>query len=122
MLNRVSLTGRVFERPVIKNSSYGKRYVTCFISVSRNRSQGNQFIEEIDQIPVLAFSNIIERFENLSKGSFVLIDGHITVSEWTDKSGSKRQNLAIVTDNIEVISQPDDKVNNDQITEEDIPF
>jgi single-strand DNA-binding protein len=61
------------------------------VAVSRTKDQTTFF-------PIRVFGKLAESCENVKKGTKVLLDGKLDISEYTDKGGQKRMTFRILAD------------------------
>jgi single-strand DNA-binding protein len=107
-LNAVNLAGRLTRDPEL-------RYTQSGIPVFNARVAANSFFRTADgewkretaYVGVVAWQGLAERcFENLRKGSAVLVAGRLASSEWETEKGERRSSLEIRADRIQFLDRP----------------
>lgn len=100
MLNKVFLIGRLTATPEIKYTTSNKAYTRFSLAVDNRFNQGTDFIN------VVVWNKQAENVCNyLEKGSLVMVEGNISVSNYEDKEGNKRTMTDIVAQNIQFLSK-----------------
>ena len=106
-LNVVYITGRLTRDPEM-------RYTKSGVGVFNGRLASNTFFRTADgewnrdttYISFVAWQALAERcYENLKKGSAVLIHGRLNSSEWENADGDKRSQLEIRADRISFLDR-----------------
>lgn len=113
-MNRLTITGNLTKAPEIKTFKKGdKETTTAKFGIGNNDNENSPFF-----MNVVAFGRNAEICgEFLSKGSKVLIDGHLTYNTW-EQDGQKRSSHEIVVDRLEFM---DSKKDSDNAGNEDKP-
>lgn len=96
-MNRLTITGNLTKAPEIKTFKKGdKETTTAKFGIGNNDNENAPFF-----MNVVAFGRNAEICgEFLSKGSKVLIDGHLAYNTW-EQDGQKRHAHEIVVDRLE---------------------
>jgi len=97
MINSVVIVGRVGQDPDIRYFETGK--VKAVISVAVNRGSKNN--EKTDWFRIELWDKQAELTgEYVKKGNLVAVEGRLDLSQWTDASGSQRENYFVRGSNI----------------------
>jgi len=78
MLNSVHVIGHLGKDPVIETTSKGTTY--AFLSLANNRGwkdRDGQRQEKTTWVDVVAFGNLAQAFDHLSKGDLIAVDGRL---------------------------------------------
>lgn len=113
MYNRVILVGRISTDLELRQTSNGKSYCRFNLAVNR-MNEGTDFIT--CRVWNKQAENLV-KFQN--KGSLVLIDGSIAVSNYDDKDGNKRTSFEVMAQNVQFLGN---KKNNtiDEVSNEEV--
>lgn len=96
-MNRVFLSGRLARDPEIRFSQGGSPVARVSIAVNRPFAK-----DTVDFFSLVAFGKVAEFLNKyFSKGSKLLVEGHLRYSTYEDKQGVKRYNTDVIVDNIE---------------------
>ena len=106
-LNQVMVAGRLTRDPELRFTQKGQGM--SFFSIAANRRYKDQttgeWKDDTTFVPVTVWGPMAERCkEKLRKGSPVLVEGRLTASEYTDKSGQKRKDLKITARRVQFLS------------------
>ncbi len=114
MLNKVFLIGRLTATPEIKYTTSNKAYTRFSLAVDNRFNQGTDFIN------VVVWNKQAENVCNyLEKGSLVMVEGSISVSNYEDKEGNKRTMTDIIAQNIQFLSKKQSSESNSENMKED---
>lgn len=130
-MNKVFLTGRLTRDVETRNSQSGMALARTGIAVDRRTKN-----KEVDFFNLAAFDKTAEIMgKYCSKGTKILLDGHLRFSQYEDKQGNKKTSVDVVVDNFEFTEprgsaskKPDNDSGNAGETEElgfdpnDMPF
>jgi single-strand DNA-binding protein len=106
-LNAVHLSGRLTRDPEL-------RYTQAGVPVLNGRMAANTFYRAADgewrretaYISFVAWQGLAERcFEQLRKGSAVLISGRLASSEWENEQGERRSSVEIRADRVQFLDR-----------------
>jgi len=106
-LNVVYITGRLTRDPEM-------RYTKSGVGVFNGRLASNTFYRTADgewsrdttYVSFVAWQALAERcYENLKKGSAILIHGRLNSSEWENAEGEKRSQLEIRADRVSFLDR-----------------
>lgn len=112
MFNKVTLVGRISTDLELRYTGSNKAY--CRFNLAVNRMN-----EGTDFIPVTVWGKPAENLvQYQNKGSLILVDGSINMSNYTDKDGNNRTSFEIMTSNVQFLGGK--KTNNDEITTEQV--
>lgn len=106
-MNKCIIGGVITADIELKANRIGNSY--CFFTVAVNQKVANketgQITEKATFIPVSAFGKTAEFIcRNGGKGCNVLIEGKISIEEYTDQNGAKQKNTKIIVDNLQLIT------------------
>lgn len=109
MFNKVTLVGRISTDLELRYTGSNKAY--CRFNLAVNRMN-----EGTDFIPVTVWGKPAENLVSYqNKGSLILVDGSISMSNYTDKDGNNRTTFEVMTSNVQFLGS---KKANDEITGE----
>jgi len=112
MFNKVTLVGRISTDLELRYTGSNKAY--CRFNIAVNRMN-----EGTDFIPVTVWGKPAENLvQYQNKGSLILVDGSISMSNYTDKDGNNRTSFEIMTSNVQFLGGK--KTSNDEITTEQV--
>lgn len=112
MFNKVTLVGRISTDLELRYTGSNKAY--CRFNLAVNRMN-----EGTDFIPVTVWGKPAENLvQYQNKGSLILVDGSISMSNYTDKDGNNRTSFEVMTSNVQFLGSK--KTNNDEITTEQV--
>ncbi len=95
-INNVTIAGRLARDVELKHTSAGKPYAKTCIVNSRRYKSGDESKEISTFVDVTAWGMQAEWLAELGKGRPVIVEGHLTQNEWTDKaSGEVRKRIEI---------------------------
>ncbi len=98
MFNKVTLVGRISTDLELRYTSSSKAY--CKFNLAVNRMN-----EGTDFIPVTVWGKPAENLvQYQNKGSLILVDGSISVNNYTDKDGNNRTSFEVITSNVQFLS------------------
>lgn len=105
-LNLILISGRLTRDP--DNRMTQKGQAVCSFDVAVNRryldNASGEWKDEVAYVPVTLFGNDAERYkERLKKGTPVVVEGRITMNEFTDKSGQARKVLRVSGRRVQVL-------------------
>ena len=109
MFNKVTLVGRISTDLELRYTGSNKAY--CRFNLAVNRMN-----EGTDFIPVTVWGKPAENLvQYQNKGSLILVDGSISMNNYTDKDGNNRTSFEVMTSNVQFLSS---KRTNDETTVE----
>ena len=98
MFNKVTLVGRISTDLELRYTGSNKAY--CRFNLAVNRMN-----EGTDFIPVTVWGKPAENLvQYQSKGSLILVDGSISMNNYTDKDGNNRTPFEVMTSNVQFLS------------------
>lgn len=111
MFNKVTLVGRISTDLELRYTGSNKAY--CRFNLAVNRMN-----EGTDFIPVTVWGKSAENLvQYQSKGSLILVDGSISMNNYTDKDGNNRTSFEVMTSNVQFLNS---KRTNDETTTESV--
>ena len=100
-MNKAFLIGRLTADPELRYTQSYIPVASFSIAVDRKYS-GDDGKKEADFFQCVAWRGTGEFITKyFSKGSKIVIEGHIQNRDWTDKDGNKRRTTEIICDNVE---------------------
>lgn len=101
MLNRICIMGRITRDLELRRTQDGTAVTSFTVAVDddfKSKATGEKKTYFLD---VVAWRQQAEfACQYLSKGRMVVVEGKLTIRDWTDKDGNKRRNAEIIADNI----------------------
>lgn len=100
-MNQVVISGRLTKKPELKQTKTNK-YMSDF-SIAVNRGTKNDDGEyEVDYINCRCWNKTAENLCNYQdKGNLIIVEGSISVENYTDKDGNNRYITYVLANNIE---------------------
>lgn len=104
MFNKVTLVGRISTDLELRYTGSNKAY--CRFNLAVNKNYKNEYGEyETDFIPVTVWGKPAENLvQYQNKGSLILVDGSISMNNYTDKDGNNRTSFEVMTSNVQFLS------------------
>lgn len=108
MFNKVVLVGRISTDLELRETSNGKSY--CRFNLAVNRIN-----EGTDFIPVTVWNKQAENLvQYQNKGSLILIDGSISMNNYTDQNGNNRTSFEVIAQNVQFLGKRNESNSNEQ--------
>lgn len=102
MLNRAILMGRLVAAPELRTTPNGIAVTSFRIAVDRPVSRGAE--RQADFIDIVAWRNTAEFVcKYFQKGSPIVVEGRIQVSNYNTREGEKRSRVEVVADNVNFV-------------------
>jgi len=113
MYNKVVLVGNLTRDVEIRYSQSGSAIGNVGIATSRKwKSQTGEQKEEVMFIDLTFFGRTAEiANQYLRKGSKVLVDGRLTLQQWTAQDGSKRSKHVVTVESLQMLDSKADSQN-----------
>ena len=110
MYNKVILAGNLARDIEIRYTQGGSAIGKTAIATSRRyKSQTGEQKEEVMFIDLTFFGRTAEiANQYLRKGSKVLVDGRLTLEQWTAQDGSKRSRHTVTVENLQMLGSRDE--------------
>lgn len=110
MYNKVILAGNLTRDVEVRYTQGGSAIGKTGIATNRKfKSQTGEQKEEVMFIDLTFFGRTAEiANQYLRKGSKVLVDGRLTLEQWTAQDGSKRSKHSITVENLQMLGGRDD--------------
>lgn len=117
MFNKVTLVGRISTDLELRYTGSNKAY--CRFNLAVNRMN-----EGTDFIPITVWGKPAENLvQYQNKGSLILVDGSISMSNYTDKDGNNRTSFEVMTSNVQFLSNKrNDNVEENTTEQSSDPF
>ena len=97
MFNKVTLVGRISTDLELRYTGSNKAY--CRFNLAVNRMN-----EGTDFIPITVWGKPAENLvQYQNKGSLILVDGSISMNNYTDKDGNNRTSFEVMTSNVQFL-------------------
>ena len=132
-LNFIIVSGRLTRDPDIRMTQKGS--TVCSFSIANNRSyldpSTNEWKEEVAYMSATAFGALADRLkERIKKGTPVIVEGRLVMSEYTGKDGQQRRELRINTNRVQVVptgaaqeaNTSAEAAEATEVPEDDVPF
>jgi len=113
MYNKVVLVGNLTRDVEIRYAQSGSAIGNVGIATSRKwKSQTGEQKEEVLFIDLTFFGRTAEiANQYLRKGSKVLVDGRLTLQQWTAQDGTKRSKHVVTVENLQMLDSKADAQN-----------
>jgi len=118
-INNVLIAGNLTCDPSFRKTTNGTPVANFFIASNRKFKDNNgQWRENVCYVGVVAWYKLAEScFENIQKGSAVIIDGELQSRSWRNDDGSSRNVVEIKARRIQFLNRKDGQ-KEDLVTEE----
>ncbi len=106
-LNQVLIAGRLTRDPELRFTQKGQGVCPLSIAVNRRLKDPatGDWKDDVVFVPVTVWGPAAERCkEKLKKGSPVVIEGRLTASEYTDKTGQKRKEMKVTARRVQLMA------------------
>ncbi len=138
MINRVVLVGRMTRDPELRRTPQGDAVTSFTLAVNRNfTSRDGQ--QQADFIPIIVWNKLAEVCSKyLTKGSQILVEGHLQTRDYMAQDGSKRYVTEVIAQELEFMGSKviagneqlqnqeqnisQEEITQDTATDEEIPF
>ncbi|KAL2140562.1 hypothetical protein VTI28DRAFT_3617 [Corynascus sepedonium] len=104
-LARITIVGNLADSPELRASSTGREYLRY--AVASNSGSGEN--RKTSWFNVSCFADEGSRrdfFQSLPKGTMVMVEGDVSISNYVDGEGKPRQGLNITQRHLEVLRRP----------------
>ena len=114
--NKVILQGNLARDMEIRYSASGSAIGNTSIATSRKfKSQTGEQKEEVMFIDLTFFGRTAEiANQYLRKGSKVLVDGRLTLDQWTAQDGTKRSKHSVTVESLQMLGNKDQTQNSNE--------
>lgn len=101
MLNKICIMGRITRDLELRRTQDGTAVTSFTVAVDddfKSKATGEKKTYFLDVVAWRQEAEFVCQY--LGKGRMVVVEGKLTVRDWTDKDGNKRRNAEIIADNI----------------------
>ena len=101
MLNKVFIMGRLARDPELRRTQTGTAVASFTLAVDRgykDKTSGERGTDWIDCVAWRQSAEFVSRY--FTKGRMAVVEGRLTVRDWTDQNGNKRRNYEVVADQV----------------------
>jgi len=107
-MNKVILAGNLGQKPEIRETKGGMKVGNFSVATNERVKRDGEYVDETQWHRVVVFGKEAENCERfLDKGSKVLVEGRLRVSDYEDKEGNKRKSIEILSDRVEFLTKPE---------------
>lgn len=119
-INNVLIAGNLTCDPSFRKTTNGTPVANFFIASNRKFKDNNgQWRENVCYVGVVAWYKLAEScYENLKKGSAVIIDGELQSRSWRNDDGTSRNVVEIKARRIQFLNRKDATIDDDDIAED----
>jgi len=106
-LNQVLISGRLTRDPELRFTQKAQGMSTFSVAMNRRYKDAatGEWKDDVTFVSVTVWGPAAERCkEKLKKGSPVIIEGRLTASEYTDKTGQKRKELKVTARRVQQLA------------------
>lgn len=101
LFNQITIAGRLGRDPEMSYTPAGKAITKFSIAVDQGKDKNAMWLN------VVCWDSLAERAnERFSKGAEVFVQGRLTMREYEDKSGAKRQAFDVVATSAQLTQRP----------------
>jgi single-strand DNA-binding protein len=121
-INNLLIAGNLTCDPSFRKTTNGTPVANFFIASNRKFKDNNgQWRENVCYVGVVAWYKLAEScYENLKKGSAVIIDGELQSRSWRNDDGTTRNVVEIKARRIQFLNRKDSYKDEDEIEQENI--
>ena len=121
-INNLLIAGNLTCDPSFRKTTNGTPVANFFIASNRKFKDNNgQWRENVCYVGVVAWYKLAEScYENLKKGSAVIIDGELQSRSWRNDDGTTRNVVEIKARRIQFLNRKDAYKDEDEFEQEDI--
>jgi single-strand DNA-binding protein len=121
-INNLLIAGNLTCDPSFRKTTNGTPVANFFIASNRKFKDNNgQWRENVCYVGVVAWYKLAEScYENLKKGSAVIIDGELQSRSWRNDDGTTRNVVEIKARRIQFLNRKDSYKDEDEFEQEDI--
>ena len=137
-MNKVILAGRLTKDIEVKYTQTGKAVARFILAVNRRVSKDKEK-QQADFIPIIVWNKLAEVCSKyLTKGSQILVEGHLQTRDYMAQDGSKRYVTEVIAQKLEFMGSKvtagneqlqnqeqnisQEEITQDTATDEEIPF
>lgn len=123
-MNLLVLSGRVASDVTMRYTKKGKPVASFLLAVRKSYTKDADGNYPTSFVYIDAWNKLAETCEqNLMKGSQIMMRGHVTDNQYTDKEGKQQYGIKLVADNIEFVgNKKQGATAGDYSDEDDIPI
>lgn len=122
-LNHITLVGHLSRDPELRWTPSGTAVAILSLAVNHRYRQGDQWVEDVCYVDCTVFGRQAEAVtEHLSKGSPVLIEGHLRFRTWETQDGQRRSKHDVLTSNVQFLPRSGERESAFPEDLEDLPF
>lgn len=105
-INRITLTGNLTKDPELRQTTGGTSVLDLRLAVNgRRKNAAGDWVDDPNFFDVTVFGGQAENCaQYLSKGRPIAVDGRLDWHEWEAEDGRKRQQVKVIADNIQFLS------------------
>ncbi|OGR94655.1 MAG: hypothetical protein A2016_10695 [Elusimicrobia bacterium GWF2_62_30] len=106
-INQVMIAGRLTRDPELRFTQKQQGVVSLSVAVNRRfqDAASGEWKDDVTFVPVTVWGPAAERCKDkMKKGSPVLVEGRLTASEYTDKTGAKRKEMKITARRVQLMA------------------
>ena len=101
-MNKVILAGRLVRDPEVRYTQTGKAVASFTLAVNRRFSRSADQQQTADFIPIVVWDKLAEVCSKyLTKGSQILVEGHLQIRDYMAQDGSKRYVTEVIAQELE---------------------
>lgn len=107
-LNQVLIAGRLTRDPELRFTQKGQGMSSFSVAVNRRYKDAatGEWKDDTTFVSVTVWGPAAERCkEKMKKGSPVIIEGRLTASEFTDKTGQKRKEMKVTARRVQLLTR-----------------
>jgi len=116
MFNKIILVGNLSRDVEIKYTQNGMAIANTAIATSRKfKSNTGEQKEEVCFVDITFFGRSAEvATQYLHKGSKLLVEGRLTLQQWSDQNGQKRSKHSVTVDTMQMLGNKDNLVSQEK--------
>ncbi|MDR0953413.1 MAG: single-stranded DNA-binding protein [Elusimicrobiota bacterium] len=132
-MNFILISGRLTRDADIRATQSGLTICSFDVAVNRRYldNASGEWKDDVAYVPVTVFGPAADRVKDrLTKGAPVMVEGRLTMSEFTDKSGQARKILRVTSRKLQILQwgegatapRSEGAAEAAEVAEDDVPF
>lgn len=109
-VNKVTLLGNLGADPKIHSTDKNKVATLSLATTESYKDKTGEWVKQTQWHYVTLFNRLAEiARDHLQKGAKIYIEGRLKTQKWTDKQGNEQTTLAIIANELQMLSKPKDQ-------------
>jgi single-strand DNA-binding protein len=106
MYNKIIVIGNAGRDAELNYTSQGRAMAKFSLAVTRNFRSGAEWKSETEWFDVVQWGDAAERVaDNVCKGNRIMVEGRVSLHEWTGRDGNQRASMQISANRVKVFER-----------------